>query len=77
MGSSMYNFLFDQVLAAGLRLKYSLNTEHNFNIVEAASNGQTLFVAEGNLSFARCITERVDKNSRKTNCATTFELKDN
>ena len=72
----MYNFLFEQFFAAALRLKYALNTEDEFDFVGAASTGQTIFVGEGNLSFALCIAEQLDKLSRKTVYATTFALID-
>ncbi len=70
----MYNFMFDQLFAAALRLKHALNTEEEFDFAGAALTAQTLFVGEGNLSFALCIAEKLDKLSRKTICATTFEL---
>ena len=72
----MYNFVFEQFFAAALRLKYALNTEDEFDFAGAALTGKTLFVGEGNLSFALCIAEKLDKLSRKAICATTFELGD-
>ena len=71
----MYNFLSEQFFAAALRLKYALNTEDEFDFAGAALTGKTLFVGEGNLSFALCIAEQLDKLKRKTVCATTFEFR--
>jgi hypothetical protein len=76
MSSAMYNFLFDQLFAAGLRLKYALTTEDDFDFAKAALIGQTLFVGEGNLSFALCFAEQLDKFTRKTICASTFERRE-
>jgi 25S rRNA (uracil2634-N3)-methyltransferase len=72
----MYNFLSEQFFAAALRLKYALTTEDEFDFAGAALTGQTLFVGEGNLSFALCIAKKLGKFSRKAICATTFERSD-